>query len=92
MSETDGSNEPAEGDPRLGKTYDVTREIRRLALEGRLTERFPQQASVLLEALCEDRRVWFSEEYQDYSPDTNRRRTRASRRGMSAIGDDELNR
>lgn len=92
MSETGSSNEQAGGDPRLGKTYDVTREIRRLALEGRLQDRFPQQASVMLEALQEDRRVWFSEEYEDYSPDANRRRTRASRRGMSAIGDEELNR
>lgn len=74
--ENDTDDEATATEPRVGKTYDVTREIRRLALEGRLRTRFPQLGSALWEALCDNRRIWFSEEYQDYSPDPNRRRRR----------------
>ena len=82
MRHDEEDNDEVESDPvtdlRPGKTYDVTRELRRLALEGGLKSRFPQQASALWEALCDHRRIWFSEEYQDYSPDPNRRRRQRS--------------
>ncbi len=46
--------------------YDVTRELRRLALDGRLEERLPQQASAIQQALCAGGRIVFSPDEEEY--------------------------
>ncbi len=53
--------------------YDVTREMRRLSLEGVLKERFPKQAGAIQETLLTGGRVVFSpddeEFYQEFEVD-----------------------
>ncbi len=53
--------------------YDVTRELRRLALSGKLEERFPEQATAMEQALLAGGRIVFSpdeeEFYQEFEMD-----------------------
>ena len=53
--------------------YDLTREMRRLSLEGRLWEVFPERASAIEQALLAGGRIVFSpdeeEFYQEFEMD-----------------------